>query len=147
MDPRLVEIWKRVNADLEPSRKMVALLELLKSWDATGDKTIIFSQCQFKSPHHREMADITSVGTSVLDLVETLFTRKGIRNVRYDGRMNRGSREIAVATFKKPDGPKVMLLRCACTCTLGQCDCADVALSTKCGSVGLNLTVANRCIK
>ena len=25
---------------------MIALLRLLKSWDATGDKTICFSQCQ-----------------------------------------------------------------------------------------------------
>jgi len=111
LDPRLVEIWKRANADLEPSTKMVALLRLLKSWDATGDKTICFSQW-----------------TSVLDLVETLFARHGIQNLRYDGKMDKGSREIALATFKKPGGPKVLLL------------------STKCGSVGLNLTSANRCI-
>ncbi|KAF9784773.1 SNF2 family N-terminal domain-containing protein [Thelephora terrestris] len=111
LDPRLVEIWKRANASLEPSAKMVKLLALLKSWDATGDKTICFSQW-----------------TSVLDLIEMLFARNGIQNIRYDGKMDRGSREIAIATFKKPSGPKVMLL------------------STKCGSVGLNLTVANRCI-
>ncbi|KAF9649722.1 hypothetical protein BDM02DRAFT_3186073 [Thelephora ganbajun] len=111
LDPRLIEIWKRANADLEPSTKMLALLRLLKSWDATGDKTICFSQW-----------------TSVLDLVETLFARRGIQNLRYDGKMNRGSREIVLATFKKPGGPRVLLL------------------STKCGSVGLNLTSANRCI-
>lgn len=65
--------------------------------------------------------------------------------MRYDGKMDRGSREIAIATFKKPGGPRVMLLRCACD--LGRCEYADAVLSTKCGSVGLNLTVANRCIK
>lgn len=50
-----------------------------------------------------------------MDLVETLFARNGIQNVRYDGKMDRGSREIAVTTFKKPGGPKVMLLRYAFT--------------------------------
>ena len=45
----MVEIWKRANADLEPSTKMLALLRLLKSWDATGDKTICFSQCWSQS--------------------------------------------------------------------------------------------------
>lgn len=49
MDPRLVEIWKQANIDLEPSTKMVALLKFLKSWDATGDKTICFSQCRSES--------------------------------------------------------------------------------------------------
>ena len=46
-----------------------------------------------------------------MDLVETLFARKGIQNLRYDGKMDRGSREIALATFKKSGGPKVLLLR------------------------------------
>lgn len=112
MDPRLVEIWKRANADLEPSTKMVALLRLLKSWDATGDKTICFSQCQSEPLNRRETADANGLGTSVLDLVETLFARHGIQNLRYDGKMDKGSREIALATFKKPGGPKVLLLRC-----------------------------------
>lgn len=76
-----------------------------------------------------------------------LFARKGIRNVRYDGKMDRGSREVAIATFKKSSGPKVMLLRCVRLCGSGMCECIDATLSTKCGSVGLNLTVANRCIK
>ena len=45
--------------------------------------------------------------------METLFARHGIQNLRYDGKMDRGSREIALATFKKPGGPKVLLLRYA----------------------------------
>ena len=40
---------------------MVALLRLLKSWDATGDKTICFSQCQFESLGQCEMADTDSI--------------------------------------------------------------------------------------
>lgn len=42
--------------------------------------------------------------------------------MRYDGKMDRGSREIAVATFKKPGGPKVLLLRCVCGRDFGRCD-------------------------
>lgn len=110
----MVEIWKRANADLEPSTKMVKLLELLKSWDATGDKTICFSQCWSESLSHCETnSPRLCTGTSVLDLVETLFARRGIQNLRYDGKMDKGSREIALATFKKPGGPKVLLLRYA----------------------------------
>ena len=51
--------------------------------------------------------------------METLFARHGIQNLRYDGKMDKGSREIALATFKKPGGPKVLLLRCARFATLG----------------------------
>ena len=58
LDPRLIEIWKRANADLEPSTKLLALLRLLKSWDATGDKTICFSQCQSESLSRCEIANI-----------------------------------------------------------------------------------------
>lgn len=38
--------WKRGDDDLEPSTKMLALLELLKEWDSCGDKTICYSQCK-----------------------------------------------------------------------------------------------------
>jgi len=65
----------------------------------------------------------------MLDLVETLFSRYGIRSLRYDGSMDRTSRDLAIAKFKQHDGPKVILI------------------STKCGSVGLNLVVANRIVK
>lgn len=57
----MVEIWKRANADLEPSTKMVALLRLLDSWDATGDKTICFSQCESESLSQYGLDDASSV--------------------------------------------------------------------------------------
>jgi len=41
-----------------------------------------------------------------------------MQNLRYDGKMDKGSREIALATFKKPGGPKVLLLRCVWLRTL-----------------------------
>ncbi|KAG1894583.1 SNF2 family N-terminal domain-containing protein [Suillus fuscotomentosus] len=107
----LIAMWRKGDYDLEPSTKMLALINFLKSWDESGDKTICYSQW-----------------TSMLDLIETLFSRYGIRSLRYDGSMNRISRDNTLATFKRPDGPKVILI------------------STKCGSVGLNLVVANRII-
>ncbi|KAJ7085372.1 SNF2 family DNA-dependent ATPase [Mycena belliarum] len=103
--------WGRGDDDLEPSTKMLAMMDLLKEWDATGDKTICYSQW-----------------TSMLDLIEILFSRHGIRSLRFDGKMDRGQRDTVLSTFKKQGGPKVILI------------------STKCGSVGLNLVSANRII-
>ena len=48
----------------------------------------------------------------MLDLVEKLFARYGIRSLRYDGSMDRHARETALSTFKKAGGPKVILIRC-----------------------------------
>ncbi|OJA08757.1 hypothetical protein AZE42_08874 [Rhizopogon vesiculosus] len=107
----LIALWRRGDYDLEPSAKMLSLINFLQSWDASGDKTICYSQW-----------------TSMLDLVETLFSRYGIRSLRYDGSMDRVSRDNTLVAFKRHDGPKVILI------------------STKCGSVGLNLVVANRIV-
>ncbi|KAH7882695.1 SNF2 family N-terminal domain-containing protein [Phlebopus sp. FC_14] len=107
----LIAMWRKGDYDLEPSSKMLALIDLLKEADAAGDKAICFSQW-----------------TSMLDLVEILLSRYGIRSLRYDGQMDRVSRDKALTTFKRHDGPKVILI------------------STKCGGVGLNLVAANRII-
>ncbi|KAJ7145709.1 SNF2 family N-terminal domain-containing protein [Mycena epipterygia] len=107
----VISNWGRGDDDLEPSTKMLAMLQLLKEWDVTGDKTICYSQW-----------------TSMLDLIEILFSRYGIRSLRFDGKMDRAQRDAVLATFKKAGGPKVILI------------------STKCGSVGLNLVSANRII-
>ncbi|KAL6299805.1 SNF2 family N-terminal domain-containing protein [Sparassis latifolia] len=107
----LLATWNRGDNNMEPSTKMLALIELLQEWEATGDKTIVFSQW-----------------TSMLDLVETLFARYGIRSLRYDGRMGREAREMVLAQFRKSGGPRVILI------------------SIKCGGVGLNLVSANRII-
>nr|GAT50264.1 SNF2 family DNA-dependent ATPase [Mycena chlorophos] len=107
----VISNWTRGDDFLEASTKMVAMMELLKEWDSTGDKTIVYSQW-----------------TSMLNLVEIIFTRNGIRNLRFDGKMNREQRDSVLAQFKGRTGPKVILI------------------STKCGSVGLNLVSANRII-
>jgi SNF2 family DNA or RNA helicase len=65
----------------------------------------------------------------MLDLLETLFARYGIQNLRYDGKMRSEMREATLMAFRKAGGPKVILI------------------SIKCGGVGLNLTTANRIVK
>ena len=52
-DP-VIATWRRGDDDLEPSTKMLALVEYLKEWDSTGDKTICYSQCKlyFSHRHH-----------------------------------------------------------------------------------------------
>ncbi|KAJ7024175.1 SNF2 family DNA-dependent ATPase [Mycena alexandri] len=107
----VISNWGRGDDDLEASTKMLEMMRLLKEWEATGDKTICYSQW-----------------TSMLDLIEILFSRHGLRALRFDGKMDRAARDAVLATFKKPGGPKIILI------------------STKCGSVGLNLVSANRII-
>ncbi|CAA7262707.1 unnamed protein product [Cyclocybe aegerita] len=107
----LIATWGRGDDDLEPSTKMLAMIELLKEWENEGDKTIIYSQW-----------------TSMLDLIETLFSRHSIRSLQFDGKMDRSERDATLAQFRQAGGPKVILI------------------STKCGSVGLNLVSANRII-
>ncbi|EMD32811.1 hypothetical protein CERSUDRAFT_143402 [Gelatoporia subvermispora B] len=107
----MIRTWRRGDDNLEPSAKMLALVELLQEWDTSGDKVIVFSQW-----------------TSMLDLLEMMFPRYGIRNLRYDGSMDRVARETVLKQFRKTGGPKVILI------------------STKCGGVGLNLVSANRVV-
>ncbi|KAF5337985.1 hypothetical protein D9758_014335 [Tetrapyrgos nigripes] len=107
----VIAAWSKGDEEMEPSAKMVQLIEYLKEWEDEGDKTIVYSQW-----------------TSMLDLIEVLFSRHGIRSVRFDGKMDRASRDHTLSIFKRPDGPKVILI------------------STRCGGVGLNLVAANRII-
>ncbi|KAK7452108.1 hypothetical protein VKT23_012213 [Stygiomarasmius scandens] len=107
----VIATWSRGDDDLEASAKMLQLIEYLKEWGRIGDKTIVYSQW-----------------TSMLDLIEILFSRHGIRSVRFDGKMDRASRDHVLAVFKRPDGPKVILI------------------STRSGGVGLNLVAANRIV-
>ena len=40
------ETRKQGGANVEPSAKMIAMIDTLKEWEVTGDKTIVFSQCE-----------------------------------------------------------------------------------------------------
>jgi hypothetical protein len=44
----VIATWRKGDEDLEPSTKMMALIDLLQEWDESGDKTIVYSQCQLK---------------------------------------------------------------------------------------------------
>lgn len=84
----------------------------------------------------------------MLDLVDTLFARYGLQTLRYDGSMNREAREAVLSRFRKPGGPKVILIRYVHRRTvLVFAQVVMIFISTKCGGVGLNLTSANRIIK
>ncbi|KAJ7448480.1 P-loop containing nucleoside triphosphate hydrolase protein [Mycena galericulata] len=83
----VISNWGRGDDDLEPSSKMLAMLDMLKEWDSTGDKTICYSQW-----------------TSMLDLIEILFQRHGIASLRFDGKMDRAQRDTVLAKFKKAGG-------------------------------------------
>ncbi|EKM76597.1 hypothetical protein AGABI1DRAFT_78341 [Agaricus bisporus var. burnettii JB137-S8] len=106
-----VKTWSRGNNDMVSSTKMVEMTRLLKKWEASGDKIIVYSQW-----------------TSMLDLIEIEYSHHGIDSLRFDGKMNKTSKDEVLAQFKQQGGPKVILI------------------STKCGSVGLNLVAANRVI-
>lgn len=42
----MLTAWGKGDDDLEPSAKMLALIEELKVADREGDKTIVYSQCE-----------------------------------------------------------------------------------------------------
>jgi hypothetical protein len=42
---RTVATWRRGDDDMEPSAKMLALIEQLRIAENAGDKTIVYSQC------------------------------------------------------------------------------------------------------
>ena len=50
MSAEMVAHWRRGDDNMESSTKMVALIEYLREWDVSGDKTIVFSQCAFGCP-------------------------------------------------------------------------------------------------
>lgn len=41
--------WGKGDSNVEASAKMMELMRLLREWEASGDKTIVYSQC--KQPH------------------------------------------------------------------------------------------------
>ena len=46
--------WRKGDDDMEPSTKMLGLIDLLNKWDDTGDKTICYSQCKLHWHSSRE---------------------------------------------------------------------------------------------
>jgi hypothetical protein len=80
----------------------------------------------------------------MLNLIEILFSRYGIRSLRFDGKMDRAARDSTLATFKKAGGPKVILIRL----DLPQyytCFTDDLFSSTRSGSVGYFIYFSSLC--
>ncbi|KAI9203791.1 SNF2 family N-terminal domain-containing protein [Polychytrium aggregatum] len=76
--------------------------------------------------HPGEKTIIFSQFTSMLDLIENALKENGFKYCRYDGQMNNQKREDSLRRIRERPEYTVMLI------------------SLKCGSLGLNLTVANR---
>ncbi|EPS41568.1 hypothetical protein H072_4536 [Dactylellina haptotyla CBS 200.50] len=93
------------------SAKIRNLMKILKREVAEENKTIVFSAF-----------------TSMLDTIEPFLKHRGIKFVRYDGKMKNDDRERSLDT-----------LRSSPTCQVLLC-------SLKCGALGLNLTAANRVV-
>ena len=64
----------------------------------------------------------------MLDLAEEAIRERGFMCVRFDGRMTARERDAVLSRFRDNDEIKVLLI------------------SLKCGSLGLNLTCANRVV-
>ena len=111
---------------LSTSAKLRKIMEILDEIEdrGEGEKTIVFSQCGWPFVFCCACvgSDVGDVGTSMLDLCEQVFARHGIRSLRYDGSMNREAREYCLMEFRRPTGPKVVLVRYVV------CTSVDIAL-------------------
>ncbi|KAI9098717.1 SNF2 family N-terminal domain-containing protein [Phlyctochytrium arcticum] len=103
----------RLSANWVTSAKLDRMLnEISKIHEAEPtDKIIIFSQF-----------------TSMLDVVEMAFKKRGYKYARYDGSMRNNLRENSLEAIRSDNQVKILLI------------------SLKCGSLGLNLIAANRVI-
>ncbi|KAI9280662.1 SNF2 family N-terminal domain-containing protein [Sporodiniella umbellata] len=92
------------------------------------DKTMQILEDSARHSNNKDKTIVFSQFTTMLSLLESPLQRKGIAYLRYDGSMNVRQRAEAVNKFFDDPNIKVLLV------------------STKCGSLGLNLTCANRVI-
>lgn len=107
-----VKTWSRGNNDMVSSTKMVEMTRLLKKWEASGDKIIVYSQCKLTCIYiSGQIGSLHTIGTSMLDLIEIEYSHHGIDSLRFDGKMNKTSKDEVLAQFKQQGGPKVILIR------------------------------------
>ncbi|KAJ8760391.1 hypothetical protein K2173_015058 [Erythroxylum novogranatense] len=111
--------------EIDYSGKMVLLLDILTMSADVGDKTLVFSQSI-------PTLDLIEVYLSRLPRRGKLgkFWRKGKDWYRLDGRTEGSERQILVEKFNDPENQRV---KCA-------------LISTRAGSLGINLHAANRVI-
>ncbi|KAI8822237.1 SNF2 family N-terminal domain-containing protein [Fimicolochytrium jonesii] len=94
--------------------------------DKVNVTACIVSTSSDAKPAHKII--IFSQFTSMLNIVEKPLKRKGYKFCRYDGSMKNAHREEALERLRSDPETKILLI------------------SLKCGSLGLNLTAANRVI-
>lgn len=103
---------------VEPSTKMLKMLEYIKDWllEYPDDKIILYSQW-----------------TSMIDLVIQLLSQEDIDVLRFDGKMSRLSRDETLRQFKKAGGPRILIISLKCggvglnLVNANRCICLDLA--------------------
>jgi len=103
---------------VEPSTKMLKMLEYIKDWlrQYPDDKIILYSQW-----------------TSMIDLVIQLLSQEDIDVLRFDGKMSRLSRDETLRQFKKAGGARILIISLKCggvglnLVNANRCICLDLA--------------------
>ncbi|OBZ82282.1 putative ATP-dependent helicase C23E6.02 [Choanephora cucurbitarum] len=112
--------------DKEEKEALARVHEFISS--AKIDKMIEILKETNATTNNQDKTIVFSQFTAFLDLIETPLKHEGFKYLRYDGSMDIKSRADTVSKFFEDPEYTVLLV------------------STKCGSLGLNLTCANRVI-
>ncbi|KAG0351332.1 hypothetical protein BG005_009212 [Podila minutissima] len=113
--------------DTEDNKPLVEVPEALDDWMSSSKiDRMIEVICEVKA--RKEKVIVFSQFTSLLTLIENPLRDQGIRYLRYDGSMSPNARNDAVIKMNEDPRYCVMLI------------------SLKCGSLGLNMTVANHVV-
>jgi len=107
-----------ISEKVEPSAKMLKMLEYIKDWleQHPDDKIILYSQW-----------------TSMINLVIQLLSQEDIDVLRFDGKMTRLSREETLRQFKRVGGPRILIISLKCggvglnLVNANRCICLDLA--------------------
>ncbi|KAJ8327773.1 hypothetical protein O5D80_004108 [Batrachochytrium dendrobatidis] len=115
---------------LEQTDKNIESEQLnLHRWiSSTKVERVIFHVKAIRISHPGEKTIVFSQFTKMLDLIETPLGQNNIKFTRYDGSMHAKQRDDSIRRFR--DDPDILV----------------ILVSLKCGSLGLNLTCANRVI-
>ncbi|KAG0034906.1 hypothetical protein BGZ81_002313 [Podila clonocystis] len=124
-DPKGKGIAK--DEDVEDKKPLVEVPEALDDW-MSSSKIDRMIEVIREVKARKEKVIVFSQFTSLLTLIENPLRDQGIRYLRYDGSMSPNARNDAVIKMNEDPRYSVMLI------------------SLKCGSLGLNMTVANHVV-
>ena len=89
-------------------------VELVKQWnkEAPEDKIICYSQwTSMIDSQYLHKSPTSMFLIPPYSVVVELFERDNIKTLRYDGKMSRTMRDETIKHFKKPKGPKILIIR------------------------------------